>query len=754
MPESGERGPGMGRAGLALAFRELAESLPQLVWTRTRDGTTEYVNSQWNLYAFGSGPIPAVSAWSDHVHPEDLAQLTERMAVGSASGVRYDVSFRIRRHDGVYRRFDTRVTPLHDADGSVGGWACVATDVHAAGAGPSNRARAAEQLARAEAVAGVGSWSFDLTTGEVQWSEQLFRITGVEGRVAPDYAKQASIYAPASWAALSRAVEYSIASGEGYELELELIRPDGERRWTSARAQTRRGEDGKVTELVGTLQDVTELTQARHARDRALERMRLATSATKVGIWDWDVGANVMVWDDTMYTLYGVSPESREGTYALWRRGLHPDDAAAAESAVRLALDGERFFDTAFRVCHPDGQTRYIRGIGTVQRDASGVATRMIGVNWDETALKTAERALRSSEALLREFVRHAPAAIAMLDRDLRYLQTSERWATDYHVVGQDLIGRRHYDVFPDVPERWKEVHQRALLGAVERCDEDPFPRADGTMEWLLWEVRPWHLEDGAVGGVVFFTQVITARKEIELRLVQKQRALERSNRDLEHFAYVASHDLQEPLRAVSGCAQILERRYEKELDAAAHELLKHIVDGAARLRALIEDLLAYSRVNTHDVTLEQVDTRAAVQRALGNLSVAIDESNATCEVGPMPIVRADASQLVTLFQNLIGNAIKYRGDRKPTIRIDCETRDGEVEFFVRDNGIGIDAAHFERIFTLFQRLHTRAEYPGTGIGLAICKAIVERHEGTISVASREGVGSTFAFTLAAKGAS
>ncbi len=611
----------------------------------------------------------------------------------------------------------------------------------------------AKQLGMAQTVAGLGSWSFEIATDIVWWSDELFRMFGLEpGDAAPAYSTQSALYTPASWAILSAAVARAVVSGEGYELELEFIHVDGERRWARARAQSHRDASGAVAQLVGTLQDVTELTNARRARERADERVRLATSATHVGIWDWDIASGELVWDDTMFRLYDVAPDAHENRYDLWLRNIHFDDRGGAETAIQEAMSGRGEFDTSFRVVRADGSIRHIRGLGTVQRDASGNAVRMIGVNWDETPLQSAKLALRSSEALLREFVRHTPAAIAMLDQDLRYIQTSERWDTDYHLGGQDLVGRCHYDVFPDIPQRWKDVHQRTLAGSTEGSKEDYFPRADGSLEWLQWEVRPWNRADGSIGGVIFFTQVITARKELELRSIQQQRDLERSNRDLEQFAYAASHDLQEPLRAVSGCAQILERRYADELDGRGFELIEHIVEGAARMRTLIDDLLSYSRVSTQAAQRDEVESAVALERAMRNLSTAVSESAATIEIGPLPAVRADANQLVTVFQNLIGNAIKYRSAAPLAIQVGCTVVDGTPEFFVRDNGIGIDPAHFARIFVLFQRLHTRAEYSGTGIGLSLCKAIVERHGGEIRVLGSPGAGSEFRFTLASRG--
>lgn len=224
---------------------------------------------------------------------------------------------------------------------------------------------------------------------------------------------------------------------------------------------------------------------------------------------------------------------------------------------------------------------------------------------------------------------------------------------------------------------------------------------------------------------------------------------LARSNTDLKNFAYVASHDLQEPLRMVSSYTRLLGERYRGKLDAEADEFIAHAVDGAARMQALIQDLLNYSRVTRQAPRLEPVDCREVVQRALLNLQGTIQESGAEIIVDRLPVVKGDTSQLVQLFQNLLGNAIKFRGDRKPLIEVSA-TKGADWTFCVRDNGIGIEPQNRERIFAMFQRLHTRQEYPGTGIGLAVCKRIVEAHGGRLWVESEPGRGSSFFFTMPA----
>ncbi len=245
----------------------------------------------------------------------------------------------------------------------------------------------------------------------------------------------------------------------------------------------------------------------------------------------------------------------------------------------------------------------------------------------------------------------------------------------------------------------------------------------------------------------------VTQRRAAEERLRRAVGDLKRSNTELEQFAYVASHDLQEPLRAVAGCVQVLKRRYEGKLDERADQFIGHAVDGAMRMQNLIHDLLAYSRVGTKGKAFTHVSLDQVVDGALQNLSVAVKESGARIKRAPLPTLRGDAGQLEQVFQNLLSNALKFRGDAPPEIEIGCEeTRDetrGEGwTFSVSDRGPGIEPQYFERIFVMFQRLHTRTEYPGTGIGLAIVKKIIERHGGYIEVQSEVGQGTTFVFFL------
>lgn len=240
----------------------------------------------------------------------------------------------------------------------------------------------------------------------------------------------------------------------------------------------------------------------------------------------------------------------------------------------------------------------------------------------------------------------------------------------------------------------------------------------------------------------------IDERKKAEGALLKTTDELSRSNRDLEQFAYVASHDLQEPLRAVAGFMGLLKNQYHDAMDATAKEYIDFAAEGAERMQTLIHDLLAYSRVGTKGGTFGPLRMKDAFDNAIKNFKTIIDETGASVTCGELPMVNADASQMTQLLQNLIGNAIKFHGPKKPEITINAELKGGQWVLSVADNGIGIEPQYFERIFLIFQRLHGRAQYKGTGIGLAVCKRIVERHGGSIWVESKPGQGSIFYFTL------
>jgi PAS domain S-box-containing protein len=373
----------------------------------------------------------------------------------------------------------------------------------------------------------------------------------------------------------------------------------------------------------------------------------------------------------------------------------------------------------------------------------------------DITVRKNADKHLAQMEGRYRGLLEAAPDPMVVVNQGGEIVLLNLQAEKQFGYRRNELLGQRVTNIIPaGFAER--------LIADGLRSAEDALAQQIGTGIELSGRRKdrtefPIELMLSPLGGaegilVTAAIRNISVRKTAEAHLLQKMEELNRSNEELGQFAYIASHDLQEPLRMVASYTQLLSRRYKGRLDADADEFIAFAVDGASRMQRLIQDLLAFSRVGTKGKELRKTSSETALKTALANLRGAIEESGALVTHDPLPDVMADEMQLIQLFQNLVGNAIKYQNPGIPRIHVGAVNGGDQYKFSVQDNGLGIDPQYYERIFGMFQRLHKREEFAGTGIGLAICKKIVERHGGQISVESQPGLGSTFRFALTGSG--
>lgn len=360
-----------------------------------------------------------------------------------------------------------------------------------------------------------------------------------------------------------------------------------------------------------------------------------------------------------------------------------------------------------------------------------------------------AEQETRKAYDELEQIINTSSSGMTVVDTDYNVVRVNDTFSRLLGIEKTEVEGKKCYEAFPGYRCNTPGCPMKQILGGQERIEIEDVKRAkDGRELTCIINAGPFLDSEGNLIGIVESFMDISERKRDEIALAEFAGELSRSNDELQQFAYVASHDLQEPLRMVASYVQLLAKRYEGKLDADADEFIHFAVDGANRMKALIQDLLQYSRVNTKGKEFESTDCEEVLTRALGNLQLAIEDSGATITHDPMPTLVADGLQLGQLFQNLIGNAIKFHGDEPPHIHISVMKTDAGYHFTIKDNGIGIDSQYRERIFDIFQRLHGKDKYSGTGIGLAVCRKIVERHGGKIWVESEPGKGSVFHFII------
>ena len=367
----------------------------------------------------------------------------------------------------------------------------------------------------------------------------------------------------------------------------------------------------------------------------------------------------------------------------------------------------------------------------------------------DITRQVKAENELREKKEELQTIIDSSRTWIFYKDKENHFLQVNKAYSEFLGISQENLENMSLFDILPEeqAEDSWDDDKQ-VMESGKPKFDIISHISYNDNVRYLCTDKIPYRDEHGNIIGIIGFAVDITERKQADEELKSTMIELKRSNQELKQFAYVASHDLQEPLRMVSSFTQLLERKYKNELDEEALEYINYAVDGAKRMQLLINDLLAYSRVNTKGGKLEDVDLEKVLDEVLFNLEILIEENQAVITRDPLPKICADHRQIVQLFQNLITNGLKYRSDETPQIIISAQKENKYWLFSIADNGIGMDPQYRERIFQIFSRLHTHDEYEGTGIGLAIAKRIIVRHGGRIWVESELGEGSTFYFTI------
>jgi PAS domain S-box-containing protein len=614
------------------------------------------------------------------------------------------------------------------------------------------------QLSNAMEIARLGYWEYDVVNDLFTFNDHFYSIFRTTAGKVGGYRMSSAEYArrfvhPDDAALVGAEVRKAIETTDPHfsrQLEHRIIYADGSVGHISVRFFTIKDSQGRTVKTYGANQDVTERKLAESALLESEERFRGIFDAARDGIALADVETGRLVTANSAFC--DMVDYSQEEIVRLSVPDFYPSESLAyVKETFEMQATGRASFTPDIPMKRRDGSVFYADINSTAV--SLGGRNLLMGVFRDTTARRAAEAGLKESERKFRAIFNTASDGMILVDPDSRrFLLANNSCLQMLGYTADEVANLSVTDLHPQ--EELHFVFEQIgsfIKGETGRRADIRFKRKDGSL--FPADTTPAGVMLGDKKCILIVFRDITEPRRAEEALLAKERELRRSNAELEQFAYVASHDLQEPLRMVGSYTQLLARRYEGKLDKDADEFIRFAVDGVARMQLLINDLLTYSRVGRRGKEPQPTDSGVALERALQNLKPAMEDSKGSVTPDSLPVVTADDRQLEQLFQNLVGNAIKYHGDEPPRVHVSAEHSNGWWTFAIKDNGIGIERQYHERIFQVFQRLHTRKEYSGTGIGLAVCTRIVERHGGRIWVESEPGNGSTFRFTLPAKGA-
>ena len=551
---------------------------------------------------------------------------------------------------------------------------------------------------------------------------------------------------PERRAALATAYAAWVADGVSVDGEYAVVTRSGEQRTVLGQSVQYTGPDGRPHRATFSI-DITERSRLEAALRTSEARFRRIVETAEEGIWTIDAANRITFVNARMATMLGYTVEEM-----LDRPLFDFMDAdgtrISAATIVRRRQGVAEGHEATLQ--HRDGSAVWTAMASSPITDDTGAYAGALTMVSDITARKRAEQALRASEERLRQVEKHAPTGLALVAVDGRWLRVNPALCALVGYTEQELLACTFGDItHPDDLETDLEYVRQLLAGEIATYQmEKRYIRKDGATIWILLSVSLVRDTEGRPEYFISQIQDIEALKRTSQALEVANRELGRSNAELAQFASVASHDLRSPLNTIGSFAQLLSMRYTGKLDTDADEFLAFIMDAVKRMQQLISDMLSYAHLGAQLAPAESIDCAVLVSQVIAHLGAAIAESGAVVTHHGLPVVLGRASQLGQVFQNLIANAIKFHSQVPPLVSVSARRDGSDWLFCVEDNGIGIDPAHAERIFVLFQRLHTREEYPGTGTGLAVCKKIIEGHGGRIWVESHIGHGTRVLFTL------
>lgn len=734
----------------ASTFKGLLELIPQLLWVEKTDGTLFYSN-RLDI----KNDVKAIQIISELIHPDDRFLFRRNYENARLYNRLVEVKCRIKQSEE-YRWHLFQYGPFKDSGDMEAAWYGSAEDIQSLYDSHLRETISAPSFKELANAMPQLVWVAEHNGDVIYYNDRISEFHGArqndhgswqwEGLLHPDDAVKTSD----AWTA-------ALNSHHLYEIEHRVLMKNGDYRWMLSRGLPVLDEKGKVLRWYGTATDIhaiktaEALNAARELEIReAKNQLELSLSAGNIGLWNWNLLNGKIQWSDYLCSLYGLKPEEwTERIEQFWPM-VHPEDKERLMVEAGISTPSEPYVKYRFRFLRKDGQWRWMEARSKTNFSADGQPQSMIGVNIDITDQMLAAEVLRESESRFRTLAEGLPQMIWVTDAEGKAQYYSSNWKT--YTGESDFETLWAKVAHPDDLEPSRAAWAEALSAGLPFRYEVRIRNAAGEYRWHFSVGHPIRDANGNIEKWIGSLSDISEQKNFSehLEKLVRQRTLElqQSNDDLAQFAHVASHDLKEPLRKIQMFINLLQTDFQKDLSETATLYMNKIVKSVDRMNSMIEGVLKYSGLDAYDLNQEKVDLNEVLTDVQDDLEVMIRESSATLICGVLPKVNGFKLLLYQLIYNLVYNSLKFRKkDLPPLITISSEISDRQgfqLKVTVEDNGIGFDTSQSETIFKTFKRLHSKDQFEGSGLGLALCKKIMERHGGTISAEGEVGKGAKF----------
>ncbi len=772
-------------------FRQMAERMPQKVWTADAQGNRNYFNQV--MLDYTGLPFDELKdwGWQKIIHPDDWPKTKQKWERSINTGDNYEIENRLLRKDGKYLWHIVRATVIKDENGKPKMWIGSHTEIQEQIALSEtlseNLKRSNEQIQTILQHAPDAVISID-EDGVIQsWNPEAETIFGWKESEVLGKTLTETIIPEKFREQHKQGIKHYLKTGEGpvinKPIELSALKKNGSEFPVELKISASKIKDHYI--FIGFLRDISIRKEAEETIQNKTNQLIEAQQLAHIGSWEWDVRSNKINWSDELFRIYGLTPHEFQADYESYLRYVHPDDRDYVNSIIQQAFKDHQPYAFFHRAVCADGKDRILSSTGKVFTDVAGNVIRMSGTAQDVTEQKKYEEELKISEERFFKIFDSNPIPMTLSEvktNKIKYANTLFYNAFGY--TQEEVIGNSSEDLNLIDAEEYKRVidlifgyiHENRSLAEVQALSKEE------TEELLLKLKQSEKMKDFEIcytrkngekfPAIVSFELIrigtesytvtsyhdITERKKTETLLRSQNDRLEKMNKELESFAYVSSHDLQEPLRKIQTFASRVIAKEKNNLSDYGIDMFNRMQGAAKRMQTLIQDLLAYSRTNIAEHQFEITDLAVIVAEVKEDLKEELQEKHATIEANQLCPVNIIPFQFRQLLHNLIGNSLKFSNpNRPPVIQIKCEIAYGMqlkndkltsqnkyCHITVSDNGIGFEEQYSEKIFEVFQRLHGRQEYNGTGIGLSIVKKIVENHNGVITAYGKPDNGATF----------